>query len=128
MKPQKQCNHAGCKNLVDYTERYCSNHKNIEKRKSNYDSYTNRKLVGGKYFKFYHSKEWTKLSQLYRYKNPLCEQCLKEKIYKKADVVDHIIEIRDDWSKRYDETNLQSLCHFHHNAKTRRERSRRVSR
>ena len=46
-------------------------------------------------------------------------------IIRKTDVVDHITELRDDWSKRLDDSNFMSLCHRHHNAKTREERRKR---
>jgi 5-methylcytosine-specific restriction protein A len=35
-----------------------------------------------------------------------------------ADVVDHIIPIEVDWSKRLDKSNLQPLCHSCHAKKT----------
>lgn len=122
---KKQCNHAGCRILVEYSQKYCDKHKRFEKPKSDYDKYVNRKKIGGRYFKFYHSKEWTKASQLYRINNPCCKECLDEGIIRKADVVDHITELRDNWSKRLDDSNFMSLCHRHHNAKTREERRKR---
>ena len=122
---RKQCNHAGCRILVEYTKKYCDKHKRLDKSKSAYDKYANRKVVGGRFFKFYHGKEWTKASQLYRINNPCCEACLADGIICKVDVVDHIVELRDDWSKRLDESNFKSLCHRHHNAKTREERRKR---
>ena len=51
--------------------------------------------------------------------------CLEIDITKPADVVDHVIELTDDWSKRLDPDNLQSLCHVCHNSKTRHERKKR---
>lgn len=126
-KPKKQCNHAGCKMLIDYNQKYCSKHQHLDKSKSDYDKYSHRKKIGGKYFKFYHSKPWTKASRLYRINNPCCEDCLNNGIIRKADVVDHVIEIRDDWTKRLDENNFRSLCHQHHNIKTRQERAKRAT-
>ena len=43
-------------------------------------------------------------------------------IIKIGDVVDHIIPIRMDWSKRLEPTNLQTLCHACHNKKTKKMR------
>ena len=127
MPVKKQCNHAGCKVLVDYRQRYCEKHKPATKQ-TEADRYENRKRIGGKYFKFYHSREWKKASQLYKLNNPCCEDCLDEGVIRKADVTDHVIELRDDWSKRLDETNYRSRCHYHHNLKTRQEKARRTAR
>lgn len=124
MTVKKQCNHAGCKILIPYNETYCSKHKR-KPRQSDADRYENRKAKGGKYFEFYHGKKWTKASQLYRINNPCCEDCLLDGVIKKADVVDHVQEIRDHWELRYDETNFRALCHYHHNKKTREERKKR---
>lgn len=122
MRVKKQCNHAGCRALVDYAVKYCSRH---ERKQADYDRYENRKRIGGKYFEFYQSKAWKKASRLYKIKNPCCEDCLEEGVIRKADVTDHIVELRDDFTKRLDENNFRSLCHTHHNKKTREERRRR---
>ncbi|MEC2504384.1 HNH endonuclease, partial [Bacillus cereus] len=42
-------------------------------------------------------------------------------IIKIGDVVDHIIPIRVDWSKRLEPSNLQTLCHACHNKKTKED-------
>lgn len=125
MKPRKQCNHAGCSILVDYDQKYCSKH---ERKTVTNVSYKQRKQYEGKYFMFYKSKSWKNLSYLYRLNNPCCEKCLKAGMIRKADVVDHIIEIRDDYDRRLDETNLMSLCHSCHNKKTAIEKRKRNSR
>ena len=48
-------------------------------------------------------------------------QCRSKDIIKIGDVVDHIIPIRVDWSKRLEPTNLQTLCHACHNKKTKED-------
>ncbi|MGY3750999.1 HNH endonuclease [Vagococcus acidifermentans] len=118
MKPLKQCNKAGCRNLVPYNERFCEKH--FINAKTENDLYENRKKIGGKYFKFYHGRKWKKLSKLYRLNNPICVHCERRNIIRKVDVVDHKIPIKsqEGWKKRYDENNLQSLCHSCHNTKT----------
>lgn len=123
MKPQKQCNNALCRRLIDYTEQYCVNHKPKYQRPQ--ESYSERMEKDGQYRKFYKSKAWRDMSYIYRLNNPVCEQCIELGIAAKADVVDHIIEIKDDWSRRLDDSNLKSLCHQHHEIKTRRERDKR---
>ncbi len=65
---------------------------------------------------FYHSTEWKKL-RLYKInKHFICEVCGK----RPAVDVHHIIPVREDWEKRLDFNNLQSVCascHYaHHHA------------
>lgn len=125
MTPLHLCNHAGCKELVPLNKKYCAKHeKKLPKRQT--WSYSYRKKIGGKYQLFYHSKRWTRVSRNYRSKHPLCVECLKDGRYIKAQVVDHIIPIRTEqgWSKRWDESNYQSLCIACHNRKTREDLSK----
>ncbi len=70
-----------------------------------------------KYSKFYSSTSWRKLSKYIRIKyNDLCLMCLiKDNAISPADVVHHITEIREDYSKRLEENNLITLCHSCHN-------------
>lgn len=123
MIPKKQCNHPPCKVLVDYNQKYCEKHK----AKQTSIKREERKQSEGKYFQFYQSRTWRKASYLYRLNHPVCEDCLEEGLIRKADVVDHKIELKDDWSKRLDESNFRSLCHTHHNIKTTREKRKRES-
>ena len=107
----KLCNHAGCNTMVPFNQRYCDKHQ-PEPRASDNERYAYRKAIGGRYFKFYKSKAWRKLSYSYRQANGL---------YVQAQVVDHRVPIRVDWSRRLDETNLQSLCNACHGTKTKVE-------
>lgn len=45
----------------------------------------------------------------------LCVMCLADRRITRAVAVDHIIPIRDDWSKRLDPANCRSLCLACHN-------------
>lgn len=58
---------------------------------------------------FYNSKEWRSVRKLVLDRNPLCCMCDRP-----ADVVDHIVEIRDGGAK-LDLDNLRPMCHYHHN-------------
>lgn len=69
--------------------------------------------------KFYQSKEWRAVRALVLSRNPLCAMCDHP-----ADVVDHVIEIRDGGAK-LDINNLRGLCHYHHNKKSAEEKSKR---
>ena len=81
-----------------------------------------------KYQIFYRSTQWRKLSHRWLMMHPLCVNCEAHGIYRKGDLVDHIIELRDDWSKRLDTDNLQTLCYACHNRKTRKEKQKRYAR
>ena len=61
----------------------------------------------------YDKAAWKRVSRYYRTKEPLCEVCIKNGITIEADLVHHIIEVKDGGSD-YDE-NLMSLCSYCHN-------------
>jgi 5-methylcytosine-specific restriction protein A len=61
-----------------------------------------------------------KVARLYLDAHPLCVQCLLEGRIEPATDVDHIEPISRGGA-RLDESNLQSLCHAHHSAKTATE-------
>ena len=48
----------------------------------------------------------------------LCQNCQRNGVIKTGDVVDHIVELKDDMSKAFDMDNLETLCHKCHNYKT----------
>lgn len=105
------CKHIGCLKRAK-PDGYCSNpnHKAVKHRSDD------------KYNLFYHTPSWRKLRAMKIENNPTCEDCDKEGVARLADVVDHIIEIKDNWDLRLDYDNLKSRCHKHHNAKTAQRR------
>ena len=74
---------------------------------------------------FYRTYRWKKFSKEYKIRNPLCIECKKSGIVTPSDITDHIIPI-EMRGARYDERNLQPLCHKHHNIKRARERHGRI--
>ncbi|WDF83860.1 HNH endonuclease signature motif containing protein [Lacticaseibacillus pabuli] len=98
--------------------RFCDRHKLPLRAPWLRTDYTTRQATGGRYFTFYKSKQWERLSYSYRLKHPLCEWCERRGLYVPVAVVDHITPIRVDWSRRYDESNLQSLCAECHSIKS----------
>lgn len=138
-KPRHLCNHPGCMTLIPYDRTYCAKHK--YKKPIDYADQKERHLVNkaiyhkrinseheSKYIRFYKSKEWRKLSHHWLMMHPLCESCKRRGIMRKGDVVDHIIELRDDFSKRLNKNNLQTLCYSCHNKKTKIEKAKREKR
>lgn len=136
MKPLHECNYPACGRLIPYDQRYCSKHQyhkpidyadSKERHMINAAVY-HRRITSkheGQAQAFYRSTQWKHLSHHWLMLHPFCANCLEHGIYRKGDVVDHIVELRDDWSRRLDESNLQTLCYACHNTKTARERARR---
>ncbi|WP_056967216.1 HNH endonuclease [Liquorilactobacillus sucicola] len=126
MKPMKQCNHAGCRKLIPFDTAYCDKHRQDSKRKP-HDAIDSK----AESIRVHHSYKWRKISERYRLKNPVCEQCLKdvrdpnsgnfEGIPRFSTSVDHIKPLFLGGDP-YNEDNLQALCEVCHNKKSLEER------
>ncbi|PEN96603.1 HNH endonuclease [Bacillus cereus] len=116
-KPMKPCASPMCAALT--RGKYCSKHQDkVQDSARHYDKYIRNKSSRS----FYNSRLWKDMRELmYRRDHGLCVQCRSKGIIKIGDVVDHIIPIRVDWSKRLESTNLQTLCHACHNKKTKED-------
>jgi 5-methylcytosine-specific restriction enzyme A len=68
--------------------------------------------------------DWRALRKQHMAGEPYCRACLLSGNEVRAVMVDHIRTIRDAPERRLDPSNLQSLCWYHHNIKTQRERRR----
>ena len=70
--------------------------------------------------KYYNSKAWKTLRNLYIREHPLCELCLKEGKTTPAEEIHHIVPIltgltaQQRWTLLTDKNNLMSLCSKHH--------------
>lgn len=71
-------------------------------------------------YEFYNSWKWRKLSKRYKESHPLCVKCEQTGVVQGAQFTDHIQRIKDGGDP-FDESNLQSLCEYHHNQKSGRE-------
>jgi len=120
----KQCNVLHCPNITHDT--YCSVHAHIaeENRQARHNEYK-RERQDKKEQRFYSSTAWNKLRDTKRSRDPLCEHCLMIGKAKPVEEIDHIVEIKDDWSLRLTYSNLQSLCGACHRKKTQAERRKR---
>lgn len=123
--PTHYCGHPGCHEIIPYDERYCKRHRHTRNKEVYRERNTNPHEK--RFQQFYRSTPWRKLSRRWLENHPVCVECLREGVIRKADVVDHVEEIRDDFSKRFDENNLQSLCDYHHIIKSKREREKRMA-
>ena len=118
--PKKICNTAGCNTLVAMKDRYCDDHKVVNKedtriKNKSYDTKHRNKI----HDKFYHSSDWKNMRKaVLQSSGGLCVKCSENDMTVKADMVDHIIPILIDWELRLTRTNLQPLCYTCHNRKT----------
>lgn len=117
MPLKKFCSKNGCRNLCDQGQVYCNDHSYLaEKLKAERNKYYDTRIRDQQATEFYHSKEWEAVRRLVLARDHyLCQKCLKEKRLTPASMVHHIVELRDDWSKRLQADNLVSLCQSCHN-------------
>lgn len=108
---KKLCNRCN-RSLIDYNKPYCSECENlVEKEKADKNKYYDENIRYSKenikYSKFYKSKPWIILReqvlQYYNYLDVYEYYVNKKVVY--ANTVHHIIELKDNWSKRLDFAN-----------------------
>jgi 5-methylcytosine-specific restriction enzyme A len=125
-KPLRPCNKIGCPNLTK--NRYCKQHKHLAEQRQRtrrndkeYDKHKRNQQARA----FYHSREWERIRQAALARDHyLCQHCLQNNRITRATIVDHIVPIAVDWSKRLSLDNTQSLCHPCHNRKTAEDKRR----
>lgn len=111
-KPLRPCRHAGCAVLT--RDGWCDRHRPKHTRKASAD-----------WHGWYSLPIWTKrMRPQHLLAEPFCRECARTGIRTRAEVVDHIRPHRGDWNVFTDETNLQSLCKYHHDQKTALEQAR----
>lgn len=111
-----------CGKVIKINKLHCDRctDKNKDRHKI-YDKYKRDKECAA----FYKSKAWRELRNVALVRdNGLCQHCLKSNRIKQADMVDHIIPIKEDWLLRLNLNNLQSLCNLCHNKKTYKDKER----
>jgi 5-methylcytosine-specific restriction protein A len=101
--PWYQCPVGGCDGLARKPGR-CEKHSKQQDKQHREDRHDDKR---------YNRARWINLRNAYKTSNPLCENCIIGGITKVADVVHHIIPVRDggDW---YRQDNLMSLCNACH--------------
>ncbi|KAB0285456.1 HNH endonuclease [Vibrio fortis] len=124
---RKVCASAGCRNIT--TKRFCSQCQikvDIrDKESAKKRAKKSAKRYDPKYQAFYKSPEWKALRERKIKQEPLCETCKDNGFIREGQDVDHVIEIKDDFSLRLDITNLRTLCrscHVHKTVKVRKAR------
>ena len=115
MKPLKRCNAPACRALIPFDVQYCGQHNHM-KRERNKANDQLREREDSKYRRVYHSQRWKDLrKQILQRDDYVCQNCLSNGEYTVADVVHHKIEVKEDITKAYEESNLVSWCHECHN-------------
>lgn len=100
----KECKHHKCRTLISKGT-YCNKHNQYQNK-----SY-NEQRKHDEVMKFYKSKEWREVRQ----------QALKRDCFTcsmcggLANLVHHKTEVRTDWTRRLDLSNLESVCRECHN-------------
>lgn len=117
--PKKICLGDGCNTLIKMKSKYCSDCgkvKAMNKRDHNrkYDEFVRDAEI----VRFYHSTAWKRVrSYVLIRDNHLCQECLKNGIIRSAELVHHIVEVKDDWSKKLSVENCISICSKCHRLK-----------
>lgn len=105
-RPKTPCKHPGCGMLVDYGQKYCTEHKTLHPE---YIRSASKRGYDGK---------WRRASKAYLREHPLCEICKRNGKYVQATVVDHKEPHRGNQKLFWDKSNWQSLCKPCHDKKT----------
>ncbi len=120
-RPLKPCKKHGCIHLT--RTGYCEAHEDLVLEQQRH---YNNEVRNQTHKKFYNSKEWQRARQQAIIRDhSFCQACLREGRHTRMNVVDHIIELQDNYALRSTLSNLECLCHPCHNRKTRREQQRR---
>lgn len=114
MALKRFCSKSGCKRLTD--NKYCDEHVNLaQDDKATRNRMYDQQVRNQDAKKFYNSKEWEEArAERLRIDKGLCQQCLREKRIKSADMVHHTKPIRDYWEMRLSIEYLESLCNSCH--------------
>ena len=102
-KPKKPCSYPGCPRLC--SGRFCEEHQKEYDRQ--YERYGRDRETKKRY-----GSSWQKISKRYREQHPLCEKCLEEGRFRRAELVHHIVPIREGGGN--DDENLMALCNSCH--------------
>lgn len=106
MAIKKKCSHINCRELIPRSQQppYCDTHNTMKQR--NYNRSRDVKTD-----RFYKSRQWQRFRKTVLAEHHyLCSKCNDI-----GNIVHHIIEVKDDWSKRLKRSNVTVLCSSCHN-------------
>nr|WP_224929081.1 HNH endonuclease signature motif containing protein [Bacillus safensis] len=96
LKPLRECKVREYRELT--RDGYCPTHVDGKQQKAKY------------YNNHVRDKQSTSFSTCSMRDNYLCQSCLKQDRVVPAVMVHHIVELKQDWNKRLDLNNLESIC------------------
>lgn len=110
--PKSICKFSGCNRIISGNKRYCTEHEEYFKllkteHNQRYDKKI-RRIRDKKYTVFYHSGEWERLRDtvIKKYKGLDLFAYYIENSIVAATIGHHIIELKEDWSKRLTIDNI----------------------
>lgn len=88
-----------------------------------YQAHNDRKLRQ----RFYQSEAWRQIRDYKLSQDPLCEcsECKKNALLTPANEVHHVVDIAEDWARRLELDNLQSMYKPHHSRETMKRNNER---
>lgn len=101
----------GCAAIVPHGKKRCPKHTVVERRRQ--DERRGSSTARG------YGSAWQRRRAAWLRLHPLCVECLRVSRTTAATVVDHVVPKSQGGAD--DESNFQSLCKRHHDAKTMRE-------
>lgn len=105
-----------CGKIIQYGKARCEVCEAKYQDKKINNSYYNKFIRDKKTQTFYDSHEWKKIRKVVLSRDlGLCIMCKNEGVISYADIVHHIVELKEDSSKSLDINNLISLCNGCHN-------------
>lgn len=108
---KKKCSNILCNNMIPRSKRnpYCEEHES-----SNANNYYNKNRTAREK-QLYSSSRWRRfrLTVLKEY-HYLCQAKL-DGCNVTADTVHHLVEVKEDWTKRFDRDNAIPICRSCHN-------------
>jgi 5-methylcytosine-specific restriction protein A len=121
---KSRCRGACCGQSVAQGTKYCPQCQT--KAEAKYKAYsslyeTKRAERDKQFVDFYNSSEWRNFSKAFKAKpdNVFCAECKKAFSY----ITHHVVSLKADWSRRFDESNCQALCTRCHSAYELRQRN-----
>ncbi|WP_311316029.1 HNH endonuclease [Cytobacillus oceanisediminis] len=113
---------CSCGTPIDMSLSKCDSCKaKKNERHQLYDKYRRDKEAAA----FYKSKSWQLIREQALLRDlGLCQYCLAKDKITLADMVDHIIPVKEAWELRLVLDNLQSLCNSCHAAKTSEDKKK----
>lgn len=107
-----------CGIVIDHLERYCVEcERKYQKERAVANRHYDKNIRNKRATAFYNSPEWIKTREyiLVKYKGLDLYAFFIEKKIVYANTVHHIVEIKEDWSRRLDIKNLFPLSSSNHN-------------